>query len=83
MSVSVKHTAPQRTQTQRKAEFVAARNTYLVIIGAFLTICTIAVIVTTHMEASKTGFRPIHTDTPMSFIDKTYMDTKDHAPAVH
>ena len=74
-------TAPTKSQEQllaeRKAEFIAARNTYIMIIGSFLTVCIIAVIVTTKMEAEKTGFRPIQTEAPMSFFDKTYMYDKD------
>lgn len=75
-------TAPVKTQEQlqaeRRAEFVAARNTYIIIIASFLTVCTVAVIVTTQLEARKTGFRPIQTEKPMSFIDKTYV-VKDKA----
>jgi hypothetical protein len=78
--------APTRTPEQmaadRKAEYVAARNTYILIIGSFLTVCIIAVVATTRMEANKTGFRPIKTQAPMLFFDKTYMyDEKDPPPA--
>ncbi len=66
---------PVRLATQ-KAEFAAARNTYLLIILSFLTICTVAVVVTTRMESEKQGFHPIETQIPMSFIDKTYMYPK-------
>ncbi len=60
----------------RKAEFIAARNVYITIIVLFVSICTIAVIVTSQMEAAKTGFHPITTKAPMSFIDRTYMYDK-------
>jgi len=63
----------EELQAERKAEFIAARNVYIVIILSFVMVCTIAVIATTQMEAQKTGFRPIQTQRPMSFIDKTYM----------
>jgi hypothetical protein len=43
------------SDTQRRAEFVAARNVYLAIILAFLTVCTLAVTVVTRMEASRTA----------------------------
>ncbi len=70
-------TSPVKTQEQlqqeRRAEFVAARNVYLAIIISFVTVCTIAVVVTSKMEAERTGFRPIQTEAPMSFIDKTYV----------
>lgn len=76
--------APTKTaeqlQAERRAEFIAARNTYIVIIASFLTVCIVAVIITTRMEASKTGFRPIQTDAPMSFIDKTYMRKDNTTP---
>jgi hypothetical protein len=64
---------PEQREVERRAEFVAARNTYIIIIGTFLTMCIVAVIVTTQQEAARTGFRPITTKAPMSFIDKTYM----------
>lgn len=67
---------PEELQQQRKREYAAARNTYIIIIASFLTICTIAVIVTSRMEAEKQGFRPIQTEAPMSFIDKTYVVPK-------
>lgn len=65
--------SPQPRKYDRRAEYVAARNTYILIFGTFLTLCIIAVIATTRMEAAKTGFKPITTTAPMSFIDKTYM----------
>ncbi len=78
MTTSAK--TPQELQAQKKAEFAAARNVYLVIILSFVTVCTVAVILTTRMEAEKTGFRSIQTQTPMSFIDKTYMAPQKKAP---
>jgi hypothetical protein len=71
MTISTK--SQEELQADRKAEFIAARNVYIVIIVSFLTVCTIAVIATTQMESQKTGFRAIQTQQPMSFIDKTYM----------
>lgn len=58
---------------QRQAEYRAARNTYVLIILSFVTVCTIAVIVTSRIESEKTGFKPIETQAPMSFIDQTYV----------
>jgi len=73
---AVSEKSREQLAADRKAEFIAARNVYLTIIIMFLSICTVAVVVTTHMEAAKTGFRPIITKTPMSFIDRTYMYDK-------
>ncbi len=66
----------QQLKAQQKAEFNAARNVYLIIILSFVTVCTVAVVMTSKMEAERTGFRPIQTEAPMSFIDKTYVTPK-------
>lgn len=65
---------PQRTpEEQRRAEFIAARNVYIIIFISFVSVCTVAVLITSYLEAHKTGFQAIRTTAPTSFIDKTYM----------
>jgi len=51
---------------------------YLLIIGLFLTICTVAVVCTMNSERNKTGFRAITVRHPISFIDTTYVDKHSH-----
>ncbi len=64
---------PEEQEQQRRAEFVAARNVYILIIVSFVAVCTVAVIITSQMEAKKSGFQAIETQAPISFIDKTYV----------
>ena len=66
----------EQLQAEQRAHFVAARNVYIVIIVSFVTVCTVAIVCTSKMEAEKTGFRPIQTQAPMSFVDKTYLKKK-------
>lgn len=69
-------TAPRQATpapADRKAEFTTARNVYIVIIVSFVSVCAVAVIATSRMEAEKPGFKAIETQAPMSFIDKTYV----------
>lgn len=71
--VSAPPKTPQQQEDARRAEFVAARNVYIVIIASFLTVAVTAAVLTMKMESEKTGFRPIQTEAPISFFDKTYM----------
>lgn len=57
----------------RKAEFVAARNVYIIIFVSFFGVALLAAFLTSQMESQKTGFRSIETEKPMSFIDQTYV----------
>lgn len=61
---------------QHKRSTWVARCMYLLIMGLFLTICTVAVTTTMTWEREKTGFRAITVKQPMSFIDDTYMPQK-------
>ncbi len=50
-----------------------ARLTYVMIMGIFLTICTVAVTTMMAMERDKQGFRAIELSKPISFFDYTYV----------
>ncbi len=74
MSTTAPKTPEQlKKEAEHQAQFRAARNVYLIIVASFLTVCTVAVIITMKTAASQTGFQAIHTSTPIAFFDKTYM----------
>lgn len=50
-----------------------ARLTYVMIMGIFLTICTVAVTTMMAMEKNKQGFKAIELSKPISFFDYTYV----------
>lgn len=73
--------SPQKPLKMPKdAEFIAARNTYILIFVSFLTVITVAVTITISQESHKTGFQAIETTQPMSFFDRTYMSKDENAP---
>jgi hypothetical protein len=58
---------------EHKRAVVVARTIYAVVILSFVSVCTVAVIVTMNMEKDKPGFRAITVEKPISFIDRTYL----------
>jgi hypothetical protein len=56
-----------------KSEYMMAYGVYVLIFAAFVSVCTIAIVLTSSQEANKTGFKAITTKTPTAFFDKTYM----------
>jgi ABC-type Fe3+ transport system permease subunit len=73
---NVEESRRQARQRQKIKEFQAARNVYIVIIMSFITVCTVAVVLSIQLEANKKGFQAIETTRPVSFFDKTYMKKK-------
>ena len=65
----------QATQenSHSRSEYLTAWVVYGLILGTFVTVATVAVILTSQREAQKEGFRAIETAQPISFFDKTYM----------
>ncbi|MDX2085957.1 MAG: hypothetical protein SFZ03_11280 [Candidatus Melainabacteria bacterium] len=66
--------ADQKKSDVRKSERTSALITYGLVVGLFLTVCTLAVVATMAQEKSKTGFKAIRVKQPISFIDKTYYE---------
>jgi hypothetical protein len=57
------------TPQEHKRALLVARCIYGVVIMAFLSVCTVAVTVTSQMERSKPGFKAITVTKPISIID--------------
>lgn len=56
-----------------KSEYYTAIVVYGLVFVTFVSVCTVAVILTSQREAEKTGFRAIETEAPVSFFDQTYV----------
>ena len=64
-------TTPQNNHS--KQEYYTAWIVYGLVLGTFVTVATVAVVLTSQRESEKYGFQAIETTQPISFFDKTYM----------
>jgi hypothetical protein len=69
-------TTSKLSKEEHRKSALFARLTYAAIIVTFVTLCTVAVVVTMNEERNKKGFRAIKVTQPISFIDRTYLDGK-------
>lgn len=75
------YTSKLNTDDHRRAQ-IFARLTYVGVMLTFLTLCTVAVIVTMKQEKEKEGFKAIKVSQPISFFDKTYLKDEAQTPDV-
>ena len=61
------------TSEEHKRSAMVARFIYAAVILSFVSVCTVAVLVTSQMERSKPGFKAITVTKPISIIDTTYL----------
>jgi hypothetical protein len=61
------------TPAEHKRSVRVATTIYGLVIVTFISVCTIAVTVTSQMERTKPGFKAITVTKPISIIDTTYL----------
>jgi hypothetical protein len=70
------------TPEEHRRSTIVARCIYGLIIVSFITVCTVAVTVSSQMERTKPGFKAITVTKPISIFDTTYLKPPEQKPAV-